>query len=460
MQLKRVFYILLCSLSLMGLASCLRGNNTDDIIPSTDAQIIAFSLSHDSVAVLATTRFSIDQVENKIYNYDSLPYLCQVRPRVIVNYTSGSGVSTLMTKTGNDTVWVKAGDSLDISNALNNGMLLKVFAPNGSTNKEYTFKINIHQVDPDSMQYEQIGVENFLLQGDNKTVKFKNQYFTYVKDEEISVYQSSDLKNWESAATNLPANTVIEGIEAMENGLCAYTETGELFISSNAISWTEISSQYENWDRYRLISVLGYLPTSATQDEGLAVVAEKNQSRIFAFLPSLFSKNATPYAIVEGDTVSSDFPLSGFSTINKKSLTINQIMLIGGSPSIPLVNVDALPVWITENGYYWVKLSDSPQGSLPSIEGGSAFVYNNELYFMGGTTILGTYNEEIYSSINGLVWNTKASKAQPPKEFTPRKNASIVVDNEGVYFYIVGGQNKSPLADIWKVVMNAQTFKK
>ena len=405
-------------------------------------------------------------MNNEIYNHDSLPYLSALRPRVKVSFTTGLSASNLMTMVAGDSVWVKTGDSLDISNALSSGMRLKVFASDGHTNKEYTFKINIHQIDPDSMRYELTGVEDFLLQGDNKTVKFKGQYYTYVKSvlppssgigEVISVYKSSDLKNWESVPVNLPANMVIEGIQAAEYGLCAYTETGELFVSYDAIDWEEVSSKYADWMDYKVLSILGYLPASATQDEGLAVVLEKDQMRIFAFLPGLFSTDEMVRKIVEGGAVSSDFPLSGFSTINRKSLTVNEIMLVGGRSSI---EVNATPVWITENGYYWVNLSNNSQGTLPPIEGGNAFVYNNELYFMGGQTLAGSYNREIYSSANGLVWKTKESKAQTPKEFKLRKNASVVVDDEGVYFYILGGQNESPLADIWKAVVNAQTFRK
>jgi hypothetical protein len=457
MYLKTGFYSLLCSLFLTGLVSCLKGSDEYEIITSTDVQIISFSLSHDSVPVLAKTRFSINQAHNEIYNHDSLPYLSKLRQQVKVNFTTGLGASGLMTMIAGDTVWVKSGDSLDISNALSNGMRLKIFASDGFTNKEYTFKINIHQIDPDSMRYERTGVEDFLLQGDNKTVKFTGKYYTYVKYGEVTVYQSSDLKNWEGATANLPANTVIEGIQATEYGLYAYTETGELYISYDAIFWKEVSSKYEDWMYYRVISALGYLPASATQDEGLAVVLEKDEMLVFAFLPGLFSTDEMLRKIVEGDAVSSDFPLSGFSTINRKSLTVNEIMLVGGRLS---TDVNTTPVWITENGYYWVKLSNNSQGSLPPIEGGNAFVYNNELYFMGGKTLTGSYNQEIYYSANGLVWNTKESKAQTPKEFTLRKDASVVVDNEGVYFYIVGGQNESPLADIWKAVVNAQTFRK
>ncbi|GHV58344.1 hypothetical protein FACS1894182_10200 [Bacteroidia bacterium] len=153
MHLKTGFYILLATLGLTGLVSCLGGSDTIDYETSTDAQLISFAISSDSLSVLATAKFSIDQAQNLIYNYDSLPYLtdtAKIESRAIVKYDIGSGLtgSVRIEYQNGDTAWVTSGDTLH----LDSQFYLKLYAPSGKS-KTYIVQINIHQMDPDSVQY-------------------------------------------------------------------------------------------------------------------------------------------------------------------------------------------------------------------------------------------------------------------------------------------------------------------
>jgi hypothetical protein len=461
MYLKTGFYILLSSLFLTIVSSCLGGGDENEYIVSTDAQIISFSLSHDSVPALAKTKFSIDQVKNEVYNHDSLPYLTNVYSRVKVAFTSGSGYSNLLTTSADgDSTWVSNGDSLDISGALAGGLKFKVYAPDGVTIKEYRLTINIHQVDPDSVIYKPWASNvDFLNASECNIVKFKGYFYAFAKwyipsatgyAGILSLFQSTDMKTWELIDSIAePANLEITNIQANENFLIArtHTEANSLYISDNGVQWNKFDTEYP------IVSILGYLKPSATGEGGIAMIAKKDNSNIFYFTKNL-------YDFQEGTTIPDNFPVSGFSTISNGNLSSGKITIVGGkSQSEQPLNT----VWATQNGWQWINLSSEPRGNLPSgIEGGSSILYNGEIWhvcgFLGGNYIKNIY----YSQDGGLVWKTKETKVEAPEQFILRKNAFVITDDKGIHFYIAGGQNQTvnsvKLTDIWQVSLNAKIF--
>jgi hypothetical protein len=283
-------------------------------------------------------------------------------------------------------------------------------------------------------------------------------YYTFAKN---YVAASMDMENWGQTQLSVPDELVIESIQSLENLAYAYTTTGEIYWfsiqdSSQESSWQLLDANYE----YPVVSVLGYMKSNDAQQAGLAVIVNKEGEQTLAFLPNAFSTTAVPKNFSYGEKVPDNFPVSGFSTINNKSLILEKITLVGGKNQAgEIVNT----VWATEDGLHWSELSTNPLGNLPVIDGGNAFVYNNELWFMGGKYVnagdentAGEYNKYVFYSIDGgLVWKTKANKVCPPEEFGFRQDASVVTDKESKSFYIVGGLNQT---DIWKATLNSKQF--
>jgi hypothetical protein len=365
MKSRAGFYILLTALSLTGLFSCLGSNNYDYEL-SPDAQLVSFSLSHDSLAVLATTKFSIDQARSLIYNHDSLPYLTDtaaIASQAIVTYAGGSG-STFAARAeylDGDTAWVASGDTLRCASLF----YLKVYAPD-ETSKIYTVRVNVHEVDPDSVQYHRSNMAEI---------------------------PEINLPDW---AAFCPA-----GLD--------------------------------------VVAYLGFLHPD--KEEGLSLIVNHEGELRFAFI----DESATP---LFGEKVPDNFPLSAFSIFNDQSFA-DRLTVISSMQS----------VWATENGLYWTNLFATKE-SLPEIEGGNVFSYNDEIWFINGKIVNGGYNSKIYVSRDGgVVWKEKPEKTQPPVEFPLRQDASVVVDEDGKYFYISGGRNQAGLLnDVWKVALNSKLF--
>jgi hypothetical protein len=441
---------------LMSLNSCLGGSTSEvEYIISTDAQLTAFALAHDSVPALAKAKFSIDQVNDSIYNYEPLPYLtdtAKIHSRVKVSYSTGSGlaVKIKLTYESGDTIWVASGDSMTLAPNLS----LMLYAPDEKTTKSYHLNVRIHPIDPDSVQYQPVIFSGFTIPdtGENTLLKFKDAYYVFVKQplspstgiqDVITCYSSQDMENWTvQPLSGLPDNTVIRGIRAGKEGLFAHTETGELYVAKND------ASVWHREDVPHVVSILGYLEPGAIQKEGLALIVDRQDGKgpVFAFIQELFSAKT----FLDGQPVPVDFPLAGFSVINKQTIFSSTLTLVANLQS----------VWTTENGIYWTQLSGTTE-PLPRIEGGTAFLYNGETWFTGGKMAGDAYNREVYYSLNdGLVWKVKPAKTQAPETCIARQDASVVVDRDGMYFYIVGGRNgqvNTPvLSDCWKAALNSK----
>ena len=130
----------------IAVSSCL---NTDDETPvySSDATIHAFSL--DTIHGV-DYRFEIDQLNNLIYNPDSLP----VDADTLIDSIQVDQLTVMMGVMSDDTTF-----STDVYHNLlpamnatgSNGVKLVVYAPDGITQRTYTLQIRVHRLVPDSL---------------------------------------------------------------------------------------------------------------------------------------------------------------------------------------------------------------------------------------------------------------------------------------------------------------------
>ena len=137
MKLKKFSYLLLfVTFSLIALSSC-NDNNTTTTTEggSADAQIYSFKLSAIAVSsidsvnypIMASTKFSIDQSRNLIYNIDSLPYKTKIKKFATTLTYSSYGIGKLQLVYPDSIAEWNGTDSINY--ALN--PKIKVYAANG-----------------------------------------------------------------------------------------------------------------------------------------------------------------------------------------------------------------------------------------------------------------------------------------------------------------------------------------
>ncbi|MDH8702643.1 hypothetical protein M2138_002011 [Dysgonomonadaceae bacterium PH5-43] len=427
MKFKTILYIFICSFVLVNMTSCL-GDDDDENFISKDSHLIYMSFSSREITALNSTSFSIDNVRNIIYNQDSLPYLTDIENKsVLLTYTTGSNSSNFEVTIDNEATFFKSGDSIAIDQ-INH---INIYAINGDK-KTYAFNLNIHKVDPDSIQYKLIDEDvDILAWGTNKTISTEDSYLTYIKKDNDLIYLfewNNDFSEYtQQTLTGLPFNTIISNIQLANNGVFySNTTDGALCSSTDGVNWSVMNFDYPV--KAVLGSIDGFLCLIFEQGEYLSLGA--------------YSENNISY----GDKLPENFPTENFSIVNKN----NSLYIYGGLTS----------VWATDNGKHWVSL-DNPNQNYPDIKNGNAFTYDNKTYYIGGILPDGTYNSTIYTSLNGgLVWDTEGSNTKAPESFVLREGASVVTDNK--YFYIIGGnntlENPSRLTDIWQSGVNSKLF--
>ena len=453
--IKKGLYLLGFSAFIGLMASCLGNNNTDDTYAITDAELLSFSLSSDSVPDLVNVAFSIDQPNGLIYNYDSMAYRTAINDKVIITYTSASGYSNLLNITNGDSIWVASGDSIDISAPLT----FRVYALDGTTVKIYNAQLNIHQVDPDSLQYVQTGSGfAFLQTEDTKTVALNNRFLAYSRiNGQIQLHSSSDAVNWnQEAVLEFPANAVISGIQSNGNQLFVYTEDGDLYVRNDPANdkWTLASKPAS----IKVKSILGYLPESSKHSKGLCMAVETDGKTVFAFTGDLVQWD---YDSNASSLIPDDFPLHDFSNYSYMVMLTGRVTVFGGTSQDGTVQNT---VWSTEDGRYWAKLTSSAN-VFPPLEGANVFYYDNKFWLINGKSG-NVFNQSIYYSKDGgvtwwkrLITNDFGDELFPaPDDYSPRYGASAVTDKDNRYIYIIGGKYDSVLPEVWKVFLNKMEF--
>ena len=459
--LKNGWYLLMSFFIFVSLmASCLDTNDYYEIYSITDAELIYFSLSQDSLTDLENVIFTIDQRNpvGLIYNYDSMAYMTELPEMVIITYFSASGLDNILNITDGDSIWVKTGDSINISKPVT----FKVFALDGITTKLYTAQLNIHQVDPDLLQYQPIASElPFLQNEDTKTVVFNDRFLAYSKinipatsgySSIIQLHSSSDAINWtQEPASGLPVNTVIRSIQSNGDRLFAYTEDGDLYVRYDltADQWILVNKPAS----IKIKSILGYLNAGPKQQGGLSLIVETNGINTFAFTEDFIHweyDSITPTPIPE------NFPLYDFSSHSYQVMYTERITIFGG---ISFDGTIQNTVWSTENGRYWATLSGSNY-VFPPLKGANIFYYNNEFWLLNGKSVNDEFNKTLYYSRDGGVtwWAKSDEQYLAPEEYSPRYNASLVTDIENKHFYIIGGKKDDVLPEVWRGFLNKMEF--
>ena len=425
-------------LNLLLLSSCLN-SDVEETEFSPDAQIYAFSLSSatDTSDVLSATKFTIDQINGKIFNKDPLPYLFRA-DSVLLNIT---GVSTYspyalvqLTLDPDSTYnWIQS-DSVAIAR------LKKIIttAPDGITKKSYEFQLNIYQEDPYFLGWEQRS-SGYLpaLVVSQKTIALKNRFITYFNTGTAIQAKSANSNNgadWATVAlTGLPSTLQLSSLITVKNAAYGLdTTTGAVYQSADGANWSRIVTAHT------IKAIYGELP-QATPGNILAA-AEINgmltfvQTENFSVLKPL---NRLP----------ANLPLKDFSAtkVDIPTSYSKYLILSGGTTSENKSNNN---IWILleNNGVITHILSRIP-GTI-SVNGSNLFFYDNKPYLM--ITSSGK-NSLMYSDNSGLDWIKAAENQDFPSGFAERTNASVLTDADN-YIWIFGGisATQTQLADVWK----------
>lgn len=469
-------FIILALAGFVGLSACKSSDDDDEesVYSATDlgtsTLVTAFNIKPNTkvLANLDSVYFSIDQVNARIYNADSLPWGTDVR-KLVVNVTapSAANLSIVMPSLADGTsVTVTTSDSINFTG---NGVWLRVTSADGSAERVYSVKVNVHQCNPDSLQWDATGTTlpaaSVAGLKEQQTVEMGARFYCLARGASQTVMLTATdpgQATWDSTpVTSLPADADINSLTATTDALYLLTESGSLLTSANGINWTEAATGWTH-----LYGAYG--------NDALGV------------------KNGgwATYPGGQSGSIPANMPVGGTSrlwTFTNDWAIKPQALFAGG--------IDAAGNYSTNawgfDGVNWMQLSGLMQDRmLPAAAGMTLFPYftfrlNSSTFVVtrqsawiafGGYLADGSINDKVYVSLdNGVNWNLGADDLQLPAAIEPRCGASVILHDhtfnsrairpitewDAPYIYLFGGYDADGklFNQVWTGVINRLTFK-
>ncbi len=488
---KFAIYAVALVLTVLCVVSCNKNNDDDEIVVynsvSTSTVLIdGFNLvaNSDVMENLDSVFFTIDLDNFTIYNADSLPVGTDITA-LQVNMTFDSAVgeaefSITDASVQDDTTFVYTSTEPEID--FTGNVKVKVTSLDGTLTKTYSVKVNVHQMEPDSLYWNKNMRRNLPGAGSKITAqKMTGQlggYFHLVATDGkyvLSVAKSLASNEWDSQEVEFPMTPNVATFTATDEALYILSDAGELYESTDGLTWdscdvkwTWISGNYGD----RVLGVLN--------DAGEYKYDE--YPRRDGFKPSEIDDN---------------FPVSASSPMvyaDNDWVLSPQGMIAGGRLAD---GTYSNAIW-GYDGIVWGRISDTRLAPvLPEVEAPIMFSYfsfdtntlnlriseHPTLFFMGGRDASGVVNEQTYVSLDqGILWAEGTDLVQLPNYIPAPIGAQVFVEElmltRGAaaparagavkpvtewpcpFIYVVGGcdEDGNVQNSIWRGAINRLTF--
>jgi hypothetical protein len=391
------------------IGSCLGSDASDEY--STDATIKAFAL--DTIYGV-TYPFTIDQLQNLIYNADSMPVGADtVVDRILVKTLTVGGWVTLR-----DTA-VTTTDSIDLSGAINpatsgGGLELKTRAADAATTRSYHLQLRIHRQDPDSLVWAKMPALPAVPTEPFKAVVADNDrllvYTSHTRLYEANAADGANL-SWEThSVSGLPATVKLGSILHFKGRLYAAATNGRLYASTDGTAWSTVA-----------------VPTGVSVTNTVAYTADSLTLIGSTGGTDYFYTTADATAYRQGDAVPDGFPTDNYMfTPFAQTTALPQLMLVGnGEPA-----AKAVVPWVTTTGSEWVDFSTPTGVYCPALSNPTVIYYGEGFYITGGDL------STVYYSEVGIAWNATRRKFLLPPALKGSARYSSVVDAQHFWWII------------------------
>ncbi|MBQ2441390.1 MAG: hypothetical protein II502_04270 [Paludibacteraceae bacterium] len=446
------------------LSACTRTST----ITFSDASVLAFRLSHDSMPNLSSVTFKVITQGDSgfIYNVDSIDYDYDLSKVVLstsflyrisasaVSYPADVLPSSASTDLQPIDSTINLNGSGDTINAAVSPFYLLALSSDNKNLYKYRVQVNQHKVDPYLYVWEKVQEDKaiFDLESfDLKVVCLKNVLYLFVQDGfKTTVYSSSDKAvTW----SNLGSPTTLPATCKARNILCAnklgklyYANGDKVYTSENATTWQEESYSSETFTVENMLYEFNdsIWCLAKLKDDGKYQMANTKDGK-FALC---------------GEVLPDNFPVSDYAALSFESASNRKRALIFGGYDKDGNNLNACwsVEYSTTSGYRMVDFTN-PKSPIQDLTGMSIISYNKQLMLFGGVDKdMNFVGDDIFVSDNeGFTWQkTNTEKNRLPESYrTQRQKQTVVVDDDH-YIYVIGGQNKTTCySDVYRGRLNS-----
>lgn len=458
-NLSKWIIALILSMTVFGFASCEKDDPKSNI-----SGIISFGFAD---AVVSDYTFSIDQTNRTITNNDVLPYGTDVTALKAVFEPAEFATVTI------DGVEQVSGVTV---NDFSEPITYTVTAEDGVTVVNYTVTVNVSQINPDEVSWQQVtNAASWTALKFMAATHFDGKLWVFTSalggfnSYNSATYNSTDGVTWTEVNTTVGGEdkpvppTQYAALVTFQNQLWLIGghEPGEgfsfsdvrnfLWKSSDGLSWTKVEPT-DSWEKRERTNALVY-------DNKLWVISGNGYP---AFTTLLAIPKTDVWSSTDGEnwtqaTAETNFPAR---TWPATFVYDNKMYISGGNTAAGNDPVNMLnDLWYSTDGATWTEVNVATP--YPPRWGHKIVVYGDRLFMIGGEsdrTGEAVFNDMWVSEDGGVNWRevTEEDPEGIPSTFKARTEHSMFVDEDGD-FWIIGGKTLNNqdgfatyLNDVWK----------
>ena len=384
---------------------------------------------------------TIDQINNKIYNRDSLPYGSHPES-ILASITSVGSVAYCIAGEA-EPEWkiYSSSDSIDFTYLLK----FRVMSNDGKAYREYEVKLNVHQQDGEKFVWQKID-ENapFDNMTQTKAIFWKDRIFVLGKKEGVVYATSRQNDQWIQTETAGCDLADISSLTVLDQTLYLNTTAGNVLTSTDGIHWETVPSD----TRITRLVAGGASKLFATSDAGFVYSADQGKT----------------WSLDLMDSPAAFLPTQDIAGVYYNQDNGNQRMLLIGNRNPDVFAEDTTAVvWSklflqnsTENHswMYYPQTGDNPY-LFPNLSNLTLLPYNNSLIAFGEKPVSGkdqvAYNRLYLSQDNGITWKEDDEIVMPYAVKGSTESVTATVDNEQ-FIWLING------AEIWRGRLNELGF--
>lgn len=456
-------------------SSCLK-NDDNEVVTYDDTAVTSFTLgtvrcyrtvkasdgsdsTYSYTYSASSTPISIDQVNRRIYNEDSLTVGTDLSRVLVTINTKNNGIARFKSVDSDDWQYYSTADSVDLSQV----RTLRITSSDGQHNADYSVEIVCHKEYADSFSWNRMPAQTVIGSFVKMTAAQTDNgiYVLGADGERMRLLNTVDGSAWTECA--LP--DVSDPVAAAFSDATMTAINGKLYLHSHDLIYATADGQ--QWEtitpNVMLTSLVG-----GCEGEWYAIGADDKiyVSRDNGVTWTPDAMESTMYIDNSQYIPASDITL--VTGVSRTNSDIQRVTMIGNKAFTGVDDSFATAV-------VWNKVVDTaaPQTwtytnvakvnkmyVIPRMKGLSATAYADGILAIGGTPVVGTgeaYSTIYYSPDYGATWHTQKGMTMP-QSVVGAKSAVIVADGKG-FFYIIAANPDAADADaksiIWKGKKNS-----
>lgn len=368
-----------------------------------------------------------------IENKDSLLYGTRLGAVLLDVTYSGSYLEYRSTKTKDEEWHIYSNkDSIDLTFPIQ----LRVYSNDYQSTTLYTLRVNVHQIESDSMRWTKVATAEDVLNPMERTqaVNLRGEACLLgAQPDGIYLAKHAADSVWTKEVTNLPLTAQFNTLRSTSNALFVTTEEGTLYQSTNGVQWQAIGQPLPQMQLAAVTNERLYVISNGMLWRSDHAAQQWEQEKVFES-----DRKSLPSKI-----------LAGFAY--ERDNGVQHVVLMGQNDA---VSDSACVVWdkawdalnpADSTAWLFYEVGAENQSVCPLVEHLQVVNFDKRLYAFGGKALKGwpewnSMEKALYSLDYGLTWRTEKMWGLPKSLAGCESLVTATVDGNNDLWIIAGNE--------------------